>query len=310
MSVKDYFTVKDEDGNVRDNFAYYGNPRRIKNEDELKKVTLESLGLTVERVKLELLGMDSDLILPDGTQYNDGFYEQMIEYAVGLTEKEFDIVVRPRKNVEALDFNRADFNSYMYVRTQQRPVIQVEEIELHFDNRRIIRYPDEWIKVTNRFGQIELQPTFMSQGISNLTIAQSMGMGMGFGNIFSNSYGIENRGNEFAPQMIGCTYYAGMLPIPEDERGVNRDWYIQPDLVAYIAKLSAIEVLERWGRLVLGAGIAGYSIAIDGISSTVNSTQSAENTASTADIDLIKKDMKQLHDALKSYYGFNMGVIS
>jgi len=308
LSVKDYFTIQDEDGNVRDNFAYYGNPRRLKSEQEAKDITLEKLGLTVDRVKLELLGMDDDLTLPDGTEYDDDFYKKMILMSIALVEKELDIVIRPRKNVESLDFNRADFNSYMFVRTQQRPIIQVEEIEMHFDNRRIIKYPDKWIKVTNRFGQLELQPTFISQGISNMTIAQSMGMG--FGNLFGNSYGMSNTGAEFAPQMIGCTYYAGMLPVPEGEEGINRDWYIQPDLVAYIAKLSAIEVLERWGRLVLGAGIAGYSISIDGISSSVDSTQSAENTASTADIDLIKKDMKQLRDALQSYYGYNMGVIS
>lgn len=86
--------------------------------------------------------------------------------------------------------------------------------------------------------------------------------------------------------------------------------FIQPDLIAYIAKDAAIEVLERWGRLILGAGIAGYSISMDGISSSIDSTQSAENTGSTADIKLLQTDMKDIRNALKSYYGYNLGVLS
>lgn len=305
-NVHNYFKLSD-DKNVSDS-RYYGNPRRVKSEEELDDITLEKLGLTVERVKLELLGMDEDLTLPNGNEYDESFYKQMLEMAVNLTEQEFDIVIRPHKVVEMLDYNRSDFNSYMFVRTKRKPVIQVEELQLNFDNQKIIRYPDEWLKVTHRYGQLEIQPTFMSQGFRGTVTSQTLGMGLMNGGNLNRMYGTGMGSNEFAPQMIGCTYYAGMLP--KEKEGITEDWTIPPVVIAYIAKLSAIEVLERWGRLVLGAGIAGYSISIDGISSSVDSTQSAENTASTADIDLIKKDMKQLHDALQSYYGYNVGIIS
>jgi len=82
-------------------------------------------------------------------------------------------------------------------------------------------------------------------------------------------------------------------------------------LIAYAAKYAAIEVLERWGRTAIGAGIAGFDVSIDGISTNVNSTQSAENTASTADIKLMQADMKHMKDTLMEYYGGrNVGFIA
>jgi len=46
------------------------------------------------------------------------------------------------------------------------------------------------------------------------------------------------------------------------------------------------------------------------MSSRIETTQSAEYTASTADINLLKADMKDNQSRLKAYYGTNIGVIA
>ena len=294
-------------------FEYYGNPKVIANKDfdKLSLITYDALGLTVDRVKNELLGLGEDLIDPTtGKEYPDSFYEQMIDKSVSKTEKEFDIVVRPRINHERLDFNQTEVNSYMFLRTYERPIIQVTNLRFIYTNSSHYDFPDPWLKVTSRYGQLEVQPNFLMGVNSNFNLANlavydnSTLSDMNLGDL--NSYG----SLQFAPQMIGCTYIAGMLPQDPKNRGINRDMFIQPDLIAYIAKDAAIEVLERWGRLILGAGIAGYSISMDGISSSIDATQSAENTGSTADIKLLQTDMKDIRNALKSYYGYNLGVLS
>lgn len=306
-----YFKIKGNEGNNFD--KYYGNPRRVEDESMLPSITLEALGLKTEIVKQELLGLDNDLIDPStGKPYTEDFYRTMIDRGVAQAEKQFDIVIRPRINHERLDFNRSDFVSYMYLHTQEKPIIQVDEMIMQFNNQPFMRFEDRWLKVSNRFGQIEVNPDLImniTNGMNLTPLVNSMsGGGIPFMNQVggANSYGSQ----QFAPQMIGITYVAGMLPPSPADRGINREWYIHPDLISWIAKYAAVEVLERWGRLILGAGIAGYNISVDGISTGVDSTQSAENTGSTADIKLLQEDMKPIEESLRSYYGINLGIIA
>jgi len=114
-----------------------------------------------------------------------------------------------------------------------------------------------------------------------------------------------------APQMLGLTYVAGMLPrLPEDE-GIARDYYAPDDLVAYVCKYAAIEILERFGRAILTPGIAGYGVSMDGISSNVNTTASAENSATAGEIRNLMEDMKHIKTGLLNYYGGqNLGFIA
>lgn len=293
---------------------YYGNPHFVPKSqyDKLKDVTFKTLGLTVDRVKNELLGMNDDLVDPStGKGFEDSAYEQFISVAAASAEKEFDIVITPRVVKERVDYNEADFNSYSYLRLSQRPIIQVDDIQMMFNNQSFLKYPDRWIKVSSRFGQVQLLPDFLfQQGSPNSAFSPlsfyPATYPAGFASALQSSYAT----SMFAPQMLGVTYIAGMLPPDPKDVDINREWYIQPDLISYIAKQAAIEVLERWGRLILGAGIASFSTNVDGISSSIDSTQSAENTGSTADIKLLQEDSKILADGLHDYYGINLGIIS
>lgn len=307
-----YFKIKGQEaGNSFD--RYYGNPKAIEDESKLSLIDFKALGLTPDIIKNELLGLGDDLVDPTtGKSYTNEFYNSMIDRAVSHVEKKFDIVIRPRINHERLDFNRSDFQGYMYMHTKEKPIIQVDEMLMQFNNQPFMKFEDRWLKVNNRFGQIEVNPDLIMNITNGMNLTPLINSMSGGGLPYmtqvggTSSYG----STQYAPQMVGITYIAGMLPPSPADRGINREWYIHPDLISYIAKSAAIEVLERWGRLILGAGIAGYNISVDGISTGVDSTQSAENTGSTADIKLLQEDMKPLADSLQSYYGINLGIIA
>lgn len=301
MSTQDamnYYKISDDyPGSAT---KYYGNPNYVDGVD-WKSINFDSLGLNADIVKDQLRGMELDLLDPVTNEpYDDAYYQNFVTKAVAETEKDLDIVIRPRLVNDRLDYYKNDFNSWMFTHTMYRPILHVEEILLYFNQMPIQKYPDEWIKVTNRLGEINLQPTVLQAG-------SSMGM-MYTPYTMSNNFplGMPNpSGDFFSPQMIGVSYVAGMLPIAPGDEGLNYDYTIQPDLKAYIAKQAAIEVLERYGRVAIGAGIASESVSLDDAHVSIDSTQSAENTATTADITLMKEDMKSLRDHLINYYGGN-----
>ena len=295
--VDNYFKLVDEKGSIQN---YTGNPDYALG-DKYKKITLESLGINIQLVKNELLGMDNDLVDPvTGQPYSDEFYNQMIERAVAQAEKTFDVAILPRLQVDKLDYHRNDFNAFAYMQTNYRPILNIKDLTLYYNNQNILRVPDEWIKVTNRTGQIQVSPSVLMQGL-NTTINPTIYP------IINSPYGMTPspyQETEFAPQMLGVTYVAGMMPHPNgDARGVNRDYIIQPDMLSYIAKLAAIEILEKWSRNIIGAGIASYNVSVDGISTGLETTASPENSAATAEVAQLERDMKPIKESLLNFYG-------
>lgn len=295
--VDNYFKLVDEKGSIQN---YTGNPDYALG-DKYKNITLEALGINIQLVKNELLGMDNDLVDPvTGQPYSDEFYNQMIERAVSQAEKTFDVAILPRLQVDKLDYHRNDFNAFAYMQTNYRPILNIKDLTLYYNNQNILRVPDEWIKVTNRTGQIQVSPSVLMQGL-NTTITPTIYP------IINSPYGMTPspyQETEFAPQMLGVTYVAGMMPHPNgDARGVNRDYIIQPDMLSYIAKLAAIEILEKWSRNIIGAGIASYNVSVDGISTGLETTSSPENSAATAEVAQLERDMKPIKESLLNFYG-------
>lgn len=295
QDVLDYFQVVDDAGVIQ---KYNGNPDYSLG-DKYKQVTLESLGINKDLVKNELLGMDQDLVDPvTGKEYPDSFYNLIIDRSVAQAEKIFDVAILPRLQVDKLDYHRNDFNAFSYLQTNYRPILNIKDLRLYYNNQNIMKIPDEWVKVTNRSGQIQVSPSVLMQGL-NTTINPTLYP------ILNTPYGMTPspyQQAEFAPQMLGVTYVAGMMP-RDGKRGLNRDYMMQPDMLAYIAKLAAIDLLEKYGRSILGPGIASYNVSVDGISTSTDTTQSAENSATAGEIRNLQEDMKPIEKSLKEFYG-------
>lgn len=295
QDVLDYFQVVDDAGAIQ---KYNGNPDYSLG-DKYKQVTLESLGINKDLVKNELLGMDQDLVDPvTGEEYPDSFYNLIIDRSVAQAEKIFDVAILPRLQVDKLDYHRNDFNAFSYLQTNYRPILNIKDLRLYYNNQNIMKIPDEWVKVTNRSGQIQVSPSVLMQGL-NTTINPTLYP------ILNTPYGMTPspyQQAEFAPQMLGVTYVAGMMP-RDGKRGLNRDYMMQPDMLAYIAKLAAIDLLEKYGRSILGPGIASYNVSVDGISTSTDTTQSAMNSATAGEIRNLQEDMKPIEKSLKEFYG-------
>ena len=84
---------------------------------------------------------------------------------------------------------------------------------------------------------------------------------------------------------------------------------MHPDLLFLILKASAIHVLEVWGRLIIGPGIASSTLDIDGIMERIDTTQSAMYGGASADILQLNQDVQKLESGLKAYYAINIGII-
>lgn len=286
--------------------VYYSDSRPVQDTHLLQSVSLASLGISVKRLKQELTGLGEILDPRTDKPYPTSLYQSCLEGATTWAEQVLDIVIRPRVEHEIDDYNKTEYMNYMTIRTNERPIIQIDDSRLIFNNNTVLKYPRSWIKANHRFGLFKMQPTaLMAQTSGGILQSPTMifptmrpNTGMPYGN------------SNFAPGMIGTTYIAGFLPRDPRDKGITRNWYIPYDLIAMIAKQAAIYVLTYWGRSVLAPGIAGYHVNIDGIGSSVESTQSAQNTGSSGDIRMLEQQIPPLIRALKSYFGYNLGILS
>ena len=70
-----------------------------------------------------------------------------------------------------------------------------------------------------------------------------------------------------------------------------------------IYKKAVIGILQVWGDLILGAGIASSSISIDGLSQSIGTTQSAMFGGASARCEEYRKDIEALIPVLRQKYG-------
>lgn len=278
----------------------HGNPQHITLE-ELGKVTPADYGWTPATIKNYMFGVK--VVDPEtGQELDDTFYEHVIDTAVAKAEKELDIAILPRLiKGEHHDFHQSDFNSFMYTHTYKRPIVQAEGLKLEINGRAMYNYPSNWWKVYSLAGHIELYPTALMQ----------TGIGFGYEQVFQGYPQLAgmppSSGQTFAPQMVHVDYIAGLLP--RKNRGYNAEWECPADLEQLVIKYAMKEVFQIWGRLIIGAGIAGKTLSIDGISESIQTTQSAMYGGASADIKQIDEDIDRLVSALRSYFGMNLGIV-
>jgi hypothetical protein len=278
----------------------HNNPQLV-DRSKVNEYTLKDYGLTVDAVKANHFGID----VTDprtGEHLPDAFYESKIESAVAQVEKMLDIVILPRYLTEHHDFYRSDFESFMYIHTAQKPILQVEVVRLEYGGGTVFNYPAKWWRVYNLPGHLEMLPTLMLSGDGgNLNLSQVYS---GYPMIAGIPYTV---GNNYAPQMFHLEYIGGMLP--PSRRGVTQSHEMHPDLWNLIIKITLKEVFQQWGRLIIGAGIANMTLSIDGVSQSIDTTQSAMYGGASADIAQLDRDIDGLYKALKSYYGTNVGLV-
>jgi hypothetical protein len=77
---------------------------------------------------------------------------------------------------------------------------------------------------------------------------------------------------------------------------------IPRDIKHLVGMLASIGPLNLAGDLISGAGIASWSMGMDGFSQSVNTTSSAENAGYSARIIQYRKDIGPLRESLRRYW--------
>jgi hypothetical protein len=220
-----------------------------------------------------------------GNKMKEGMLEHYIKSAIHHTQRMLQIVIEPVEVVDEVhDYYANDFLQWAFMVLHKRPIIEVTSLSMYFGGTEMFRIPKDWIRSYANSGQIQLFPVSGSSGSLILTSNGS------FMPVLLGQY-------QNAPSLWRVSYKAGMEEIPED-------------MVEYIMKRASVGILQVWGDLIIGAGIANQTISIDGLSQSIGTTQSPEFSGAGARIKNYMDDMKELERRLKdTYLGINLGVL-
>lgn len=222
--------------------------------------------VSVEKLKSVYLFGINILDQNTGEELPDEVYQQYIDNAVSMLEHYLDISISPVKNfIEYKDYRLNDYADWGFYYLNNYPVMCIRSMKLVYFREEdgtpevVQEIPTQWIRLQSHDGIVRLIPN--AKFPANLQVGQT--------------------GNYF-PEILRASMVPHLWQIEYD---YGFDTGKIPVLINQaIATLAAVQALIVGGNLVLGAGIAGSSISIDNLSQSIQTTQSAENSAYSATI--------------------------
>lgn len=195
-----------------------------------------------------------------GEEFSDDALQQYIDNAVSMLEHYLDISISPVKNFEEFkDYRLNDYSEWGYFQLNNYPVACIRKVDLVYfrdadgNPESIQTIPNNWLRLQAHDGIVRMIPN--ARFPANLQISQS---------------------GAFFPEILRAQ------TVPHAWR-FTYDYGFDPGCVPVllnqaIGTIAAIQALIVGGHLILGAGIAGTSISLDGLSQSISTTQSAENS--------------------------------
>lgn len=219
-----------------------------------------------------------DLSDNEGNPLPESLFASYLNSAIQFAEGIFDICLTKRViDEEWHDYEISDYQNWGYIQLFKKPVQSVQSLELMYGTRPSFAVPNDWLKIDKIGGKLQLFP---SSGSTNALIISQGGAIFGLHNRFA-----------YAPQMWKVSYTAGMNE--ED---------IPAHLKELIYKRATMGVLNVWGDLIIGAGIANQSVSIDGISQSIGTTQSAMFGGASARVEEYRKDIETLIPVIRQQF--------
>lgn len=227
--------------------------------------------ITVDKLKETYLF--GTLHFPDfeGKNLSDEALQTFINNAISILEHDLDIAVMPRKKTEFKDYYLNDYYEWGYFQLNNNPVISIESMRVVYlkgidpvtqdeEFEAVLDIPPQWIRLDPDSAMVRLIPNNKFPG--------RLMVGSG-GAFFPELW---NRHSN-VPHMWEFVYYHGF------KSGCV------PSLVnAAIGLMAAIFAMNVLGDLIIGAGIAGTSLSLDGLSQSIQTTASAENHGFSAKV--------------------------
>lgn len=256
--------------------------------------------LTVEKLKETYLF--GTLHFPDfeGNIISDESIQTFINNAISMLEHDLDIAIQPRFKTEVKDYFLNDYYEWGYIQLNNVPVINIESYKIIYlrdedgNPEVLMDIPKSWMRLDPDSGILRLIPNNKFPG--------RLAVGSG-GAFFPELF---NR-HSHVPSMWELKYWHGF-----------KEGCVPSAFNAAIGLLASIFVMNILGDLIIGAGIAGTNLSLDGLSQGIQTTASAENHGFSAKV---KDYARQLFgdktigstgiiEALRRFYkGQNINII-
>ena len=198
--------------------------------------------------------------------------EDAIDEAITDLEGKLDAAICAQEGIEEYHPLERDLaERYFYTRLYKIPVASVASFKLTWGEGG----GDIWTAPENT-----IQKGSEKEGVVRVLPYRALG----FGGVDPGAYlfAMGSFDDTWAPSMIKVTYTAGMDAFDRD---------LDSDIVKAIGLIAAAQPFNILGDIVIGAGIASISTSIDGLSQSVNTTASAENSAFSARILAHQKEL-------------------
>ncbi len=198
-----------------------------------------------------------------------------IDAAVSRVEDTLQVSIRKHEHhVEWHDYDIDTFAQYMHINLDHYPVYDVHSVEITFGEHgpQILQVPADMIQIHGEgslFGTIQVLPF---HGIP-VTSQYDPAMMPWISGVFAAPR---------VPSAIKVEYSYGIDGMEPE---------IDPGILRAIELFAAIHPLNIMGDIIIGAGVASMSTSFDGISMSVNTTASAENSALSARINMYRKEL-------------------
>lgn len=226
----------------------------------------------------------------DGTTISKQEQELIISSAQSLVEKMLGIIICKKGIFEDRNYEVDDFTRWLNLRTSY-PVSKPIYLKGMMGEVTHITYPKEWLSCKKgtikgqRYRNIALVPN----GGGNTQLIASYG---GFFPIAFTRY-------TSVPNYWRVAYITGFEP---NNNGID------PLIISAIGKIASINLLNIASDFIIGPGLVGTSLSIDGLSQNISTAKSSGSSAYSPRITQYLTDLKeQIIPVLKSYYkGFIM----
>lgn len=221
----------------------------------------------------------------DGTKMSVTAIAQHILSAQSIVENLFSIKLTKQVIEENRDYVRQEFMSWGYIRTMY-PVAYIDNLEGWINDVCQLTYPRDWLSIkriesTAIYRNVYLIPNTGSRHGAHMTQNSLIYNGI--------SPHLGWFGQSYIPNYWRMRYVTGWDDIPAD-------------LMDFVAKAAAINVLAIIGDVLYGIGLSSITISLDGVSQTTPLTRSAQGGLFAGRIKTYMDQMNQALPVLKGKY--------
>jgi hypothetical protein len=210
-----------------------------------------------------------------------------IKAAQDKIEDELQLKLQPRVIKEDLDYKRKDWAQWGYAPVSY-PVHETVSLEGFFNESKQITYPPDWMSSRkSNDGKVYFRQIFIVP--SGKGTPQISAEGIYYNHVMPH---VGLLGLATIPNYWRASYCTGW--------GIGS---VPTAILETIGKMASIGLFNQLGDIILGgAAIASQRIQLDGLSESINTTLSAENSGYSARIRMYVSELKDTMPALKRKY--------